>query len=599
MLVTGCDLLGGGAPDTTVALSSSTSSSTVPVASGPSQVYEVGQAVTHPNGTQLRLDRVEVFEDAVKVVVGLTNGSRFEQSFEDGAIELRTDTGVVSPLLAQLEAPEFLPGDDLSLDLLFGPIGEARVVTFALNDGGGSSPTSSNTTSPAFVVGPITLDPEATAPPLPATAFLDRTGVSGTTEIQVQGLAFTDTRIGVAVTVSNRSEIPVAISPTAAPTFIADDLGNIHTLVLPVDETFLAIPPGEAASGVLAFAGRVDPKATSLDLGINANPATLVPAEFPLFLFEDLPITGETPESLSKPEPIEVGEEIEHPSGVSVALDSMRFTDSGIQAGVEVTNPGDGSAGLAASGAYVIDDTGARFLLQPPAENPELMLDPSSTLSASLVFGGRPVAAATEVTVVFNAGGSDDAESTSSPRFVFGPFPLTRTGSAGAVPAAPAIDVALRSGLAPAELASSEIEEVADILRQFDATEVEGGFRLTLPDDILFEFNSADLSDDAADALLLIVDVLEYFEGDPLVVIGHTDSVGSDSYNKELSQTRAENVVAFLAEQGIDRERMEAEGRGAAEPVAPNTNDDGSDNPEGRQANRRVEIEVRTDKPLP
>ena len=46
-------------------------------------------------------------------------------------------------------------------------------------------------------------------------------------------------------------------------------------------------------------------------------------------------------------------------------------------------------------------------------------------------------------------------------------------------------------------------------------------------------------------------------------------------------------------------ERLTAEGRGAGEPVAPNTNPDGTDNPEGRQLNRRVEIVVLTDKPLP
>jgi photosystem I P700 chlorophyll a apoprotein A2 len=85
-----------------------------------------------------------------------------------------------------------------------------------------------------------------------------------------------------------------------------------------------------------------------------------------------------------------------------------------------------------------------------------------------------------------------------------------------------------------------------------------------------------------------------------VVVVGHTDSIGSESSNQALSVDRAASVVESLAQElGIDVGRLSAEGRGASEPVAPNTNPDGSDNPDGRQLNRRVEIFVLTDRPLP
>ncbi len=85
-----------------------------------------------------------------------------------------------------------------------------------------------------------------------------------------------------------------------------------------------------------------------------------------------------------------------------------------------------------------------------------------------------------------------------------------------------------------------------------------------------------------------------------MLVVGHTDSIGSASQNQRLSLERAQNVVDALASTlGIDTARLQAEGRGDAEPVAPNSNPDGSDNPDGRQLNRRVEIIVLTTRDLP
>ena len=71
-----------------------------------------------------------------------------------------------------------------------------------------------------------------------------------------------------------------------------------------------------------------------------------------------------------------------------------------------------------------------------------------------------------------------------------------------------------------------------------------------------------------------------------IIAVGHTDSVGSDSYNQKLSVARSESVKAYLVSKGIEKNRVYTEGKGEKQPVADNKTS------EGRAKNRRVEIEV-------
>ncbi len=75
-----------------------------------------------------------------------------------------------------------------------------------------------------------------------------------------------------------------------------------------------------------------------------------------------------------------------------------------------------------------------------------------------------------------------------------------------------------------------------------------------------------------------------------IVVEGHTDATGANSYNLELSIKRAETVSRELVFNMVERQRISIDGRGEQSPVAPNVLADGRDNPEGRGKNRRVEI---------
>jgi OOP family OmpA-OmpF porin len=88
--------------------------------------------------------------------------------------------------------------------------------------------------------------------------------------------------------------------------------------------------------------------------------------------------------------------------------------------------------------------------------------------------------------------------------------------------------------------------------------------------------------------------VKEIKDGDSDVIIrGYTDSKGTDEYNNSLSLRRAEAVRAKLVEFGLEPGRIiKTEGMGKQNPVAPNTNKNGSDNPAGRALNRRIELEL-------
>jgi len=75
-------------------------------------------------------------------------------------------------------------------------------------------------------------------------------------------------------------------------------------------------------------------------------------------------------------------------------------------------------------------------------------------------------------------------------------------------------------------------------------------------------------------------------------VAGHTDSRGTDEYNIDLSKRRAKSVQAWLTERGIKAKRIVTKGYGEAKPIADNVKPDGSDDPDGRQMNRRIELTI-------
>jgi outer membrane protein OmpA-like peptidoglycan-associated protein len=111
--------------------------------------------------------------------------------------------------------------------------------------------------------------------------------------------------------------------------------------------------------------------------------------------------------------------------------------------------------------------------------------------------------------------------------------------------------------------------------------------RLVMPSDITFDTADDTIRGQFRPILMDVSSVLEANPSTMIDVIGHADSRGSDSYNQDLSERRAFSVSSLLIQNGVQRERILAYGRGESEPVADNTT------AQGQQLNRRVEIRVR------
>jgi outer membrane protein OmpA-like peptidoglycan-associated protein len=116
---------------------------------------------------------------------------------------------------------------------------------------------------------------------------------------------------------------------------------------------------------------------------------------------------------------------------------------------------------------------------------------------------------------------------------------------------------------------------------------------MNLSGDVLFDYDKASLKAEAEEALNKVAVVLSQFPESKVTVEGFTDSKGSKSFNLELSRDRATAVRNWLVKNGgVNATNISATGRGEENPVAPNTNADGSDNVSGRAKNRRVSIIV-------
>jgi outer membrane protein OmpA-like peptidoglycan-associated protein len=117
---------------------------------------------------------------------------------------------------------------------------------------------------------------------------------------------------------------------------------------------------------------------------------------------------------------------------------------------------------------------------------------------------------------------------------------------------------------------------------------VRNGDNITLdvPGGVTFAFDSANLNSQFYPVLDKVAATLAEYDKTVIEVAGHTDSVGSDAYNQQLSERRANSVAAYLSSHGVDRARMVTIGAGETHPVATNDTD------EGRAQNRRVEITI-------
>lgn len=139
----------------------------------------------------------------------------------------------------------------------------------------------------------------------------------------------------------------------------------------------------------------------------------------------------------------------------------------------------------------------------------------------------------------------------------------------------------LRDAMAPAAEAGATVERVSP-------DEV----RVRMPSDITFDFNRADVKYEFMPRISDLARTLNRYPRMSVSITGHADAIGSDEYNRRLSERRAWSVSEVLSQFGVDRYRIRTSGMGEWSPIATNSTE------WGRAQNRRVEISVRREGPL-
>ena len=137
-----------------------------------------------------------------------------------------------------------------------------------------------------------------------------------------------------------------------------------------------------------------------------------------------------------------------------------------------------------------------------------------------------------------------------------------------------------------------QAEELDEELEGARIERVGEGIRITFDSGILFDVDKAELRPVAKANLADMARVLKKYDDTIILIEGHTDSTGPESYNMGLSERRAESVSHYLAQQGVSPSRFSVIGYGESQPVATN------ETVAGRQENRRVEVAIMANEEL-
>ena len=200
-------------------------------------------------------------------------------------------------------------------------------------------------------------------------------------------------------------------------------------------------------------------------------------------------------------------------------------------------------------------------------------------LAAALLAAGLTPCAASALTVRLMSGSAIGMKST---------FEKAETPRSTFEKAGP--DSELQSVFVSSEVAPERVETTRTLLSELNARRSEGVIVIDLPADVLFDFDKATIRPDAEPALARAAELLKSYPRAQVSIGGHTDAKGDDAYNEGLSLRRARAVAARLQREA--GRTLGAEGFGERRPVASNVKPDGSDDPDGRQKNRRVEIRI-------
>src|SRR5437762_7550983 len=152
-----------------------------------------------------------------------------------------------------------------------------------------------------------------------------------------------------------------------------------------------------------------------------------------------------------------------------------------------------------------------------------------------------------------------------------------------------AIIGAVVGGAAGAVIGHQMDQQAKELQQNINGATVERvgeGIEVTFASGILFPFNSTEILPAGKTNLQELANSLQKYPNSDILIVGHTDSDGTDAYNLDLSQRRAVAASAYLQSLGVPAARLKTAGKGESEPVQPN------DTEEGRARNRRVEIAI-------
>jgi outer membrane protein OmpA-like peptidoglycan-associated protein len=144
-------------------------------------------------------------------------------------------------------------------------------------------------------------------------------------------------------------------------------------------------------------------------------------------------------------------------------------------------------------------------------------------------------------------------------------------------------------GGATGAIIGRNMDKQAEELAKMEAAKVERigeGIAISFESGLLFATNSSDLQAAARENLTILAASMKNNPDSDLLIVGHTDATGSDTYNQTLSEKRAASAKAFLVSQGVAESRIKSEGRGETEAIADNETE------AGRDANRRIEVAI-------
>ena len=202
---------------------------------------------------------------------------------------------------------------------------------------------------------------------------------------------------------------------------------------------------------------------------------------------------------------------------------------------------------------------------------------------------GRVITASVLATVLFAACAMNKKESG-------GAIGATAGGAIGAVignqtgsTARGAIIGAVVGGTAGAIIGHQMDQQAKELKQNIAGATIrrEGeGIAVTFASGLLYDFDADQIRAEAAHNLRALAASLDKYANTDIIIVGHTDAVGTVAYNQSLSQRRATAAADYLVSQGVSRSRLQALGRGESDPISAN------DTETGRQLNRRVEVAI-------